>query len=139
MTLVVDAQRARWLCLTFGHRQNFLPPPHDPIRLGKEPMTTEIHSIAAIVDGLGNAADLSVGLEDKGCDFGPPQEFKRSRQAGRSGARYDCNFLWFIAGGHDKWHSRRTVSDEKQLAARGKIPNEGEAGGPAFRNEVMHA
>ena len=29
-------------------------------------MTAEIHSIAAVVDGLGNAANLSVGLDDDG-------------------------------------------------------------------------
>ena len=61
-------------------------------------MTAEIHSIAAVINRLGNATYLSVNLDDDGCDFGASQKLQSSRQAGRSGAGYDCNFLWFIAG-----------------------------------------
>ena len=55
-------------------------------------MTAEIHSIAAVIDRLGNAAHLGVGLDDEGGDIGPPQEFKGGRQPRRSGAGDDCNF-----------------------------------------------
>jgi hypothetical protein len=88
--------------LVFGHRQDLLPPPHDPIRLGKESVTAEIHSIAAVIDRLANAAHLGVGLDDDGRDIGSPQQFEGGRQAGRSCAGYDGDwFLVFIGRSHD--------------------------------------
>ena len=75
-------------------------------------MTTEIHSITAIIDRLANAAHLGVGLDDDGCDIGPPQEFQGGSQAGRSGAGYDCNFSLFVAGRHGKWSSSLVALDE---------------------------
>jgi len=59
-----------------GHRQDLLPPPHHPIGFGKKTVTAEIHSIAAVVDRLGNAAHLAIGLDDDWRDIGPPQEFE---------------------------------------------------------------
>src|SRR6266404_2661669 len=109
----MNAQRPRWLCFFLGHRQDFLPPPHHPVGLGKESMAAEIHSIAAVVDRLGNAAYLAVGLDDDGRDIGPPKKFKGGRQAGRPGAGYECNFLLLFAGRHGKWHSSAAALDEK--------------------------
>ena len=80
----------------FGHRQDLLPPAHDPVGLGKKPVTAEIHAIAAVIDGLGNSAHLSIGFEHDGRDIGAPQELERRRQSGRSGAGDDGNSLRLI-------------------------------------------
>ncbi len=127
------------LCLSLGHRQDLLPPAHDPIGLGKESVTAEIHSIAAVIDRLGNSAHLSVGLDDDGRDIGPPQEFEGGRQAGRPRAGYDCNFLLLVAGRHGRCFQAARRRTKRNWRRARKIPNKGKAGGPALGNEVVHA
>jgi hypothetical protein len=41
-----------------GDRQNLPPPVHYPIRLGEEAMAADVHAVALVLDGTGNAADL---------------------------------------------------------------------------------
>ena len=52
-------------------------------------MAAEIHSIAAVVDRLGDSTDLSVGFEHDGFDVGAAQQFERGRQSRRSGTGDD--------------------------------------------------
>ena len=70
-------------------------------------MTPEIHSIAAVIDRLGDAAYLAVGLDDDGRDIGPPQEFEGGRQPGGPPAGYHGNCLFLVAGGHGDVFRRR--------------------------------
>jgi hypothetical protein len=92
----MDPQRAQRWCLRFGHRQDLLPPAHDPVRFGEESVTPEVHTIAAVFDRFGNSAHLSIGFEHDGGDIGPPQELERRGQPGRSGAGDDGNVLRLI-------------------------------------------
>ena len=101
-------------------------------------MSAQIHAVAAVVDGLGNAADLTVGIEDDGRDIGPPQEFERGCQSRGPCAGDDRDFAVIVAGGHRNRHSIRAVFDEEKLAACQEIPNEGKAGRPALGDEVVH-
>jgi hypothetical protein len=91
LPLVADAQRPGFV-LAAGDRQNFLPPAHHPVGLREEPMPTEIHAVASVIDGLGYAADLGVGLEDDRRDIRAPQQFQCRRQPGRTGSRNHGDF-----------------------------------------------
>ena len=39
-------------------RQHVLPPVHDPVVLGEEAVTADIHAVAVVLDGTRNAAEL---------------------------------------------------------------------------------
>jgi hypothetical protein len=63
-------------------------------------VAAEIHSIAAVIDRLGDSSHLSVGFEDDRPDIRPPQKFEGRRQSRRSCAGDDGNFLVFIGRSH---------------------------------------
>ena len=52
LLLIADAQRRIRVGCRCRHRQNFLPPAHDPVGFGEEPVATQVHAIAVVVDGL---------------------------------------------------------------------------------------
>ena len=76
------ASAERAVHLPCGDRQDVLPPAHDPVGLGEEAVSAEVHAVAAVVDRLGDAADLDVRLEHQRQDVGAAQQFQRRRQAG---------------------------------------------------------
>jgi hypothetical protein len=67
------------LALIVFNRQQFLPPAHYPIGLGEKAVSSQIHPIAAVVDGLGNPTDLCIAIEDDGLNVGPAQQFESGR------------------------------------------------------------
>ena len=44
-------------------RQDFLPPVHDALVLRKEPVTADIHTVAVVLDGAGDAAEFAGRLQ----------------------------------------------------------------------------
>ena len=54
-------------------------------------MAAKIHPVAPVLDGLGNAADLAVGLEYQRNAIRTPQQFESRGQAGWARAGNYCN------------------------------------------------
>src|SRR5580700_3560270 len=83
-----------------GYGQDLLPPSHHPVRFRKEPVTAQIHSIAAVVDGLGDSTNLGICFKDYWRDVRSPQELEGRSQPRRPGADYDGYF--HVAGSADR-------------------------------------
>ena len=65
-------------------------------------MAADVHAVAFVADGAGDAADLLAGLENDGDDVGTPEEFQTGGQAGRAGAdddRFLCHSR-FVSPAH---------------------------------------
>ena len=93
-------------------REYLLPPTHDPVRFRKESVASEVHAIAAVVDGFGYSADLAVGFEYKRRDFRSFQQLKRRRQSRRAGTRNYRNFT------HGKLLKVRTCRQSYKFQSR---------------------
>jgi len=65
------------------------PPLHDAVALGEEAVAADIHAVALVADGAGDAADLIGGLEDDGEDVGATKEFEGGGEACRPSADDD--------------------------------------------------
>jgi len=83
------------------HGHDVQPPLHNPVGLGKETVTADVHAVALIVDGLGNAPDIARLLKDDGNDVRPLQQFVGGGQSGRSSSDDDGLFLQVIIYGWD--------------------------------------
>src|SRR6185312_15272277 len=74
-----------------GCRKKGLPPAHHPVGFRKEAVTAQVHSITAVVDGLGNATDLRIGFQDDRPHVCASQQLVCRGQARGSAADNDSN------------------------------------------------
>src|ERR1700753_1291280 len=91
--LVADTQCIVRFGLLARDGQDFLPPPHYPIRFREKPVSANIHAVAAIVDRLGNTAYLGICFEYDWRNVGAAQQFKRSGEARWAGAGNACGLF----------------------------------------------
>jgi hypothetical protein len=71
-------------------RHQVHPPLHHAVALGKEAVPADVHAVALVPDGAGDAADLVRGLNDDGLDVRAAKQLKRRGQPRRARPYDDC-------------------------------------------------
>ncbi len=56
-------------------------------------MAADVHAVAVVADGAGDAADFAGSFEDDGADAGAAEEFEGGGEAGGAGSNDDGSFL----------------------------------------------
>ena len=74
-----------------GHQ--LLPDGVDLVIFGEETVTAQIHPVAVMLMGTGNAADIFAFFNDNGLNIGIFQHFVCGGEAGRACADDQCGFL----------------------------------------------
>jgi len=78
---------------SFFRRQQVDPPLHDAVGFREEAVPSDVHAIALVANGAGDAADFVTGFEDNGANVGATQKFKRGGEASRTGPDDDSGLL----------------------------------------------
>ena len=84
------------LCLALFlplYGKQFQLPAHYHIRLGKKPVTADVHAVAFVIYGFGNAANVIFGLEYDGLNIRMSEQFEGRSKACRPGSYNDRFFL----------------------------------------------
>jgi hypothetical protein len=71
-------------------RHQVHPPLHDAVGLGEEAVAADVHTVALVANGAGDAADLVAGLEDDGDNIRTAEEFETGGETCGAGAYDDC-------------------------------------------------
>jgi hypothetical protein len=97
-------------------RHEVHPPLHDAVGLGEEAVAADIHAVAVVANGAGDAADLVRGFEDNGLEVCLPEKFK-----GCGETRWTCSdddgSLVHLASTEELLHSQ--MAGKVQLIAWG--------------------